>query len=163
MGFWWPLATHINLLNPRELLPRLLNERLVNRNPRRRHAPINRLESVERFLECLVQALLLRDVRLDVQRFAAERRLPRFEFLLVDGPGLDVPDGDVAAHFADGARDGKPDALGAASNDVGAASELEGRADRCHFDFCVDLSGDGCVNDLMIDLLDVHVSRKFKK
>ena len=120
------LATYIDLLNPRELLPRLLDEWLINRNARRRHTPINRLKGVERLLERRLQALLLRDVRLDVQRFAAERRLPGFEFLLVHRAGLDVPDSDVAAHLADGARDGEADALGAAGDDVGAAGELEG-------------------------------------
>lgn len=119
-------ATHINLLNPRKLLPRLLNERLINRNPRRRHTPVHRLERIECLLERLVQALLLRDVRLDIQRLATECRLPGFEFCLVDGAGLDVPDGDVAAHFTDGAREGEADALSAAGDDVGAASELEG-------------------------------------
>ena len=120
------LATHINLLNSRKLLPRLLNKRLINRNARRRHTPIHRLENIKRLLERRLQALLLCDVRLDVQRLAAERRRPGFEFLLVDGAGLDVPDGDVAAHFTDGARDGEADALGAAGDDVGAACELEG-------------------------------------
>jgi hypothetical protein len=120
------LATHINLLNSRKLLPRLLNKRLINRNARRRHTPIHRLESVERLLERSLQALLLRDVGLNVQRFAAERLRPGFEFRLVDGTGLDVPDGNVAAHLADGARDGEADALGAAGDDVGAACELEG-------------------------------------
>jgi hypothetical protein len=120
------LATHVNLLNPRKLLPRLLDKRLINRDSRRRDASIHRLEDIERLLERLVQALLLRDICLDVERFAAERRLPGFEFLLVDGAGLDVPDGDVAAHFTDGAREGEADALSAAGDDVGAASELEG-------------------------------------
>lgn len=120
------LATHINLLNPGELLPRLFNKRLIDCNARRRHAPIHRLENIKRLLERRLQALLLCDVRLDVQRLAAERRRPGFEFLLVDGAGLDVPDGDVAAHFTDGARDGEADALGAAGDDVGAACELEG-------------------------------------
>ena len=117
---------YIDLLDTGELLPRLLYKRLVNRNARRRYTPINRLEGVERLLERRLQALLLRDVGLDVKRLAAECRCPGFEFLLVDGAVLDVPDGDVAAHFADGARDGEANALSATSDDVGAAGELEG-------------------------------------
>ena len=143
------LATHINLLDPRKLLPRLLHKRLVNRNPRRRHTPIHRLENLERLLESRLQTLLLGDVRLDVQRFAAERRCPGVEFRLVDGSVLDVPDGDVAAHFADGARDGEADALGAAGDDVGAVGELEGGADAgglgCHFFLTFIFQGDVCV------------------
>ena len=126
MRFGVALLAYIDFLDPCKLLPRLLNERLINRNARRRHASINRLESVERLLECCLQALLLRDVGLDVKRFAAECRCPGFEFLLVDGTVLDVPDGDVAAHFADGARDGEANALGTTGDDVGAAGELEG-------------------------------------
>jgi hypothetical protein len=119
-------GSYINLLNPRKLLPRLVHKRLIDRNTRRRHTSVNRLELVKRFLESRLQALLLGDIRLNIQRSAAESRSPRVEFLLVDDFILDVPDGDVAAHFADCSRDGEADALRTACDDVGAACELEG-------------------------------------
>jgi hypothetical protein len=86
-------------------------------------------KNLKRLLESRLQAFLLGDVGLDVQRLAAESRRPGVEFLLFDDFGLDVPDGDVATHFADCARDGEADTLGAARDDVGAVCEFEGGAD----------------------------------
>jgi hypothetical protein len=107
----------------------LIDKRLVNLNPCRRHTTIHLSKNLKRLLESRLQAFLLGDVGLDVQRLAAESRRPGVEFLLFDDFGLDVPDGDVATHFADCARDGEADTLGAARDDVGAVCEFEGGAD----------------------------------
>ena len=125
----WSIASHIDLLDASEFIPRLVDEGLVNGNASGRHTSIDCLENIQRFLKCSLQAILLRDIRLDIQCLAAESRAPRIKFLWVNRFFLNVPDGDVAAHFTDGSGNRETDSLCAAGDDVVAAGELESRAD----------------------------------
>ena len=117
-----PLS-YIDLLDAIKLVPGLVDKRLVDGDARREYTPVHGVELVERLLERRLQALLLGDVGLDVQRPRPKARAQRAK--LVDRLGLYVLDGDVAAHLADGRRQCKADALCAARDDVRATGELE--------------------------------------
>lgn len=112
-------------MNPRKLVPRLVHKRLVNGNARRGHQSIEGPQLLDGLVKRRVQTLLLGDVGLEVECLGPEFLAELCPRGLIDGLRLDVQDGHVAAHLANGPRQGEPDALRAARHDVVAAAELK--------------------------------------
>lgn len=120
------MRTHIDLLNSGELLPCLIDKGLIDRDACRRDQTINGAELLDSLGEGRVQAVLLGHIGLDVDRLAAV--LGRQGLKLLDGLGLEIHHGNIAAHLADCPRGGKADTLEGGCKPI-ARSDARGGVD----------------------------------